>query len=92
MAHVDRILPEHSTVRVEQLIDEDRPFNGSQEVKRPPQVGDTGTIVHITQHRWDGSLIYIVENAGPDGKTVWMADFAAEELALVQKPSGLQSA
>ena len=92
MAQVDRILPEHSIVRVEQLIDEDRPFNGTQEVKRPPQVGDTGTIVHITQHRWDGSLIYIVENAGPDGKTVWLADFTAEELTLVQEPSGLQSA
>lgn len=92
MAHVNRILPEHSTVRVQQLIDEDRPFNGAQDVKRAPQVGDTGTIVHITQHRWDGSLIYIVENAAPDGKTVWLADFTAEELALVQDPSGLHRA
>ena len=91
MAQVNHILPEHSTVRVQQLIDEDRPFNGSQDIKRPPQVGDTGTIVHITQHRWDGTLIYIVENAAPDGKTVWMADFAAEELSLVQESSELQS-
>lgn len=92
MAQINRILPEHSTVRVQQLIDEDRPFNGTQDVKRPPEVGDTGTVVHITQHRWDGSLIYIVENAGPDGKTVWLADFTAEELSLVQEPSGFRSA
>jgi hypothetical protein len=77
------IFRECSQVRVRQLIEVNRPFNGSQNVMRPPEIGDTGIVVHITQHRWDGSLIYLVEKASPDGGTVWRADFVAEELASV---------
>ena len=80
MAQPETIFRERTEVEIRQLINLDRPYNGTNGVKRPPRVGDVGRIVHITQHRWDGDLIYIVENE-VDGHTVWLADFLPEELA-----------
>jgi hypothetical protein len=76
------LLPACSQVEVVQLLDVDRPYSGSQEVKRPPKIGDVGTVLHIMLDRRDDSLIYIVKKAAEDGKTVWLADFHAEELTL----------
>jgi hypothetical protein len=38
---------EYDVVRVTQLIQPDRHYDGNEDIKRPQQVGDQGTIVHI---------------------------------------------
>lgn len=84
MAQPNGVLPTYSQVEVCHLITQDRPFNGSQDVRRPPRVGDIGMVVSITQHRWDGDLVYIVKKLAEDGRTIWLADFTPDELALVE--------
>jgi hypothetical protein len=50
--------------------------------QRPPQVGDTGTLLEILQT--PGFLDrYVVDSSGPDGITIWLGDFAREELEAV---------
>ena len=52
---------------------------------RPPQIGDTGTIVHLlpTSNPDDPATRYIVERVALDGSTVWLGEFGRDELALV---------
>ncbi len=76
-------MEEYSVVNVVQLLVADRHFDGSDGVKRPPRVGDAGTIVHIN----DPGKNYIVESCDTEGHTVWLADFADNELELVSEAS-----
>lgn len=47
--------------------------------QRPPQVGDTGTIIDILQG--PGLPVrYVVESVGSDGATLFLGEFSAEEL------------
>ena len=69
---------ELDVVRISRLLQPTRPFQGSEGVSRPPQVGDKGTIVIV----YSGS-VYGVESVASHGMTVWLADFAPEELELV---------
>jgi hypothetical protein len=71
------------TVRVVRLIEAEREVTGSTEPAPQPRVGDTATIVADV-----GEGLYLVEHATDDGVTVWMAELAAEELTLVDRPSG----
>jgi hypothetical protein len=66
-------------VRIVRLLEPVRPFQGSEGASRPPQVGDTGTIVAVC-----GGSAYTVERVASDGMTAWLADFAPEELELVR--------
>ena len=75
-------LREHDVVRVAQLIQSDRHHDGTAGVKRPPHVGDCGAIVHIPTG--SNSEWCIVECVDKDGFTIWLADFAADGLELVQ--------
>ena len=72
---------EYDVVRVRQLLQPDRHYDGTQCVKRSPRVGDKGTIVLIPPgtNSW-----YIVECVNSDGFTVWLADFVTDELELVE--------
>jgi hypothetical protein len=72
---------EYDVVRVTQLLQPDRHFTGYESIKRPPQVGDVGTIVDI--HPEMGSWC-IVECVAGDGSTIWLADFMTNELELVE--------
>lgn len=69
---------EFDVVRISRLLQPTRPFQGSEGVSRHPQVGDKGTIVAVY-----GGSMYCVESVASDGMTVWVADFAPEELELV---------
>jgi hypothetical protein len=40
-------LKEFDTVKVVRLLDSERKYDGSEDVMRPPRIGDTGVIVHI---------------------------------------------
>jgi hypothetical protein len=76
-----RALHEFDTVRVIRLLEAERKYDGSDGVKRAPQIGDTGTIVNIYS---DGGVAtaYAVENVAPNGYTIWLADFVPDELRL----------
>ncbi len=63
-------LQEHDCVKIVKLLKENRYFDG----KRPPQIGDVGTIVHKQED------FCIVEMVDSDGCTVWLADFLVGEL------------
>jgi hypothetical protein len=69
-------------VRVRRLLRPADEYDGWQTNLGPPQVGDVGTIVDILNAAGLPER-YVVENSGPDGVTVWLADFAAEELEPV---------
>ena len=75
------MLNELDTVRVARLHTSDREFTGSPGVSRPPQVGDTGAIVHAYDPT-DDSGPFVVECVASDGMTIWLADFRADELEL----------
>ncbi len=69
---------EHGVVRIKALMHADRGYSGSEGIKRPPRIGDIGTIVYIdTKATW-----YIVECIDNGGLTVWLADFEEGELEM----------
>jgi hypothetical protein len=72
---------EYDVVRVTQLLQPNRNFTGNAGSKRPPQVGDEGTIVHIPPEAHDWCIIECVAS---DGSTIWLADFTPDELELVE--------
>jgi hypothetical protein len=67
-------------VRVARLLDAEREVTGSAEVPPQPRVGDTATIAADV-----GAGIYLLECCTDDGVLRWMAEFAAEEIALVDR-------
>lgn len=73
-------MKEHDPVKVVRLLRTDRPFDGTENVKRPPQIGDVGTIVHLAS----GDFC-IVESVDSEGCTVWLADFSIEELEIYER-------
>jgi hypothetical protein len=70
---------EHPIVRVTKLLSDQRAYTGTESVKRAPRVGDQGTIVHA----FNKSGPYVVECVNSDGLTLWLADFAQEELEII---------
>lgn len=68
------------TVRVVRLLEPEREVSGSSEPAPQPRVGDTAVIVADV-----GEGIYLVECCTDDGVLRWMAEFAAEELLLVDR-------
>jgi hypothetical protein len=73
------MLVEYSMARVVRLLKPDRHFSGSENVSRPPQIGDVGTIVHV----YDSLKACIVEMSDEKGMTIWLTDFIAEELEVL---------
>lgn len=72
---------EYDVVQVTQLIQPDRHYDGSDGIKRPPQIGDQGTIVDISPK---ADSWCVVECLDSDGATIWLADFSSDELQLVE--------
>jgi hypothetical protein len=68
---------EYDVVRIARLTNNERYYDGTESVKRSPQIGDIGTIVQVVGDN------YIVENVNGEGLTVWLADFASAELELI---------
>jgi hypothetical protein len=67
-------------VRVVRLEAEEREVDGSADPPPQPRVGEMGTIVEEVD---DG--IYLVERCTDDGRTLWIAEFLAGELELVDR-------
>lgn len=74
---------EYSTVRLVQLEQERRWVSeGTEGISRPPEIGDVGTVVDFGES--ESHITYIVEKIDPGGGTVWVAEFLAQELELVE--------
>ena len=69
-------------VRVARLVLEGREVDGGVAEPPRPRPGDVGTVVEEL-----GDDLYLVERATDDGRTVWVAEFRGDELALVH-PAG----
>ncbi|HEY6073723.1 MAG TPA: hypothetical protein VIV15_10095 [Anaerolineales bacterium] len=76
---------EYDVVRVTKLLKPERDFMGSEDTKRPPRVGDIGTIVDIPEGSSDYYVVECVDSdEGSWGATLWLADFVSDELELVE--------
>ena len=71
------------TVRVVRLLEPEREVTGSSEPAPQPRVGDRAKIVAEL-----GEGLYLLESCTDDGMTLWMGEFAAEELTLVERADG----
>lgn len=74
-------IEELDVVRIARLLESERQFSGTAGAQRAPQVGDVGTVVHVLE----ADRAFIVEAVDPEGFTLWVADFLAEELQLDAK-------
>lgn len=66
-------------VRVTRLLRSPETYDGWGFNKRPPQVGDVGTIVDVFPESGPPEN-YVVEASMPDGTTLWLGDFSPDEL------------
>jgi hypothetical protein len=64
-------------------------YDGWRVNRRPPAIGDMGTIVDIL-HAPGLPNKYVVESSDADGITIWLADFDAEELAPIDDAEYMQ--
>lgn len=71
-------------VRLVRLLKANRPYDGAVGVRRPPAIGDVGTIVHDYDPE-DPRAPVAVEMRDADGQTIWLADFERDELELVDR-------
>jgi len=51
---------------------------------RQPEIGDTGTVVHIGETR-SGENIYVVQCVARGGYTLWLADFTLSEIEIIHR-------
>ena len=72
-------LEQYGLVRIRRLLQPPTEYDGWRLNQRPPQVGDVGTLLDIL-HAPGLPERYVVESSGSDGMTVWLGDFAADEL------------
>lgn len=79
-----RQIQEYDVVRVAVLKERDRSFDGSDGVKRAPQIGDMATVCHEYDPD-DLTATVAVEMVNEDGLTIWLADFDRDELELVSR-------
>lgn len=80
-------LRQYEVVRVVRLLRDAQHYDGWRFNKRPPRVGDTGTIVDIL-HLVGSPENYVVEASLPDGTTLWPGDFSADELEPIYADPG----
>ena len=71
---------ELDAVKVIRLSAPKRHVDGTERVRRQPQVGDFGTVVAVLA-RPSGPPGYYVESVNDEGLTVWLAEFEGDELA-----------
>ena len=72
-------LRQYGLVRIRQLLQPLAEYDGWRVNQRPPAVGDMGTLLDTLTAPGHPDR-FVVESSGPDGVSVWLADFAASEL------------
>ena len=71
----------YSSVKIANLNAATRHIEGTEGVVRQPQIGDSGTIVHVHVP----GKAFIVECVDSEGYTVWVGDFDSSELELISE-------
>lgn len=80
-------LVQYGLARVKAILRDPEQYDGWKINKRPPQVGDIGTITDILQGP-GASAHLIVEMLDPSsGTTIWLSEFEEEELEPVTEKS-----
>jgi hypothetical protein len=79
------ILEPFAVVRIKRLLLAATEYNSWGVNQRPPEIGDSGTLIDVL-HVAGVEDRYVVECSGPDGIDIWLADFVAEELEIVESP------
>lgn len=69
-------------VRIVELLNTDRTYQGTDEVRREPVAGDIGVVRDPYDLR-NPDTSCIVEMLDSDGKTIWLANFHPDELERV---------
>lgn len=72
-------LEQYQLVRVTSLHQANAEYDGWRVNRRPPEIGDIGTLVDIL-HADGLPDRFVVECCEADGTTVWLSDFNADEL------------
>ena len=72
----------YDLVTVIQLMSSETDRDGWHVNQRAPAIGDIGTVVEILRAQGVPNK-YVVECVIPDGQTIWLTEFLAEELARV---------
>jgi hypothetical protein len=72
-------LKPYQTVRIATLRNPPEHYDPWCVNQRAPRVGDVGTIVDILNAP-GAPTKYVIECSAPDGGTIWLSDFVAEEL------------
>lgn len=80
-------LPQYALVRVRRLLRPPEEYDGWKVNRRPPRVGDVGTIVDVLSSPDVEERSYVVEFSGSGGGDEWLGDFRLDELELVADAS-----
>lgn len=75
-------LEPNDVVRVRSLSVPTREVDGPSADPPQPRVGDVATVITAL-----GDDLYLIEHSTDDGRPVWMAEFHAGELALLDRRS-----
>ena len=67
-------------VRIVHLESEERDVDSHADPPRQPRLGESATIIDEVAEG-----IYLVERCTDDGRTLWIAEFLASELELVER-------
>jgi hypothetical protein len=67
-------------VRVVRLEGDDRDVDSAVDPPQQPRIGDIGTVIEEVAEG-----IYLVERSTDDGRSLWIAEFLASELDLVER-------
>ena len=70
----------HDTVRIVRLHAPDRDITSSLTPAPQPRIGELAMIVDDV-----GDDLYLVERTTDDGVSAWLAEFAGDELELVER-------
>ena len=68
------------TVRIVRLHDSNRDVTSALDPAPQPRIGELATIVDDV-----GDDLYLVERTTDDGVSAWLAEFAGDELELVER-------
>ena len=68
-------------VRIERLLTPRREVDGDTATPPQPRLGETGMVIESL-----GDDLYLVERTTDDGLALWVAEFEAGELVLVERP------
>ncbi len=72
---------QYEVVQVSKLLKAPDAYEGWSRNRRPPQIGDIGTIVEVLKAEGIRDC-YVVESVDQDGFTIWLCDFDKSELAV----------